>query len=42
MFNIEMQTASEAGLRQRLTYYAATLYADQIHGMATIVKTLPA
>ena len=31
MFNVEMQTAAETGLRQCLTYYAASLYAGQLH-----------
>ena len=30
-FNIEMQTATHAGLRQRLAYYAASLYVGQMH-----------
>ena len=42
MFNIEMQTATEAGLRQRLTYYAATLYADQMHAGDAYSELRPA
>jgi len=30
-FNIEMQTANQPGLRQRLAYYAASLYVGQMH-----------
>ena len=29
--NIEMQTATQVGLRQRLVYYAASLYVEQMH-----------
>ena len=29
--NIEMQTANQTGLRQRLTFYAASLYVGQMH-----------
>src|SRR5882724_8524005 len=29
--NIEMQTATQTGLRQRLAYYAASLYVGQMH-----------
>ena len=30
-FNIEMQTATQTGLRQRLAFYAASLYVGQMH-----------
>src|SRR5689334_8392893 len=31
IFNIEMQSSTEAGLRQRLAFYVASLYAGQMH-----------
>jgi predicted transposase/invertase (TIGR01784 family) len=40
--NIEMQTATQAGLRQRLTYYAASLYLEQLHSGEAYHELRPA
>ena len=40
--NIEMQTANQPGLRQRLAFYAASLYVGQMHSGDAYVDLRPA